>query len=855
MEGIIGSQTPHHLQSKRGKAMAAAVEDESIHVNSLQQIQNFPVSPALDLYGTRQDHWWTGKRPIIDECPGMLADGTLTSIALPDVLSSSRQEILDYFDNTWTLTEVLFASLQGADSFTRKPHHKLRHPKIFYYGHPAALYVNKMRCAGVVEDPINPYFESIFETGVDEMGWDDLSQAESDWPTVEEVHAYRIQVYELVKDVILNHECLNSENRSAVQGSQSWSIFMGFEHERIHLETSSVLIRELPLECVQKPAEWVAYHPSTLEQTPKSPTVGTDFPENPFLAVPGGEVKLGKDPEYPSFGWDNEYGQRVFNMRPFEATKYMITNGEFYDFVVDGGYQQQELWTQDGWGWRTFNNAKCPTFWRRTGPHGLQEYNLRVMFDEVEMRWDWPVDVNCHEAQAFCRWRSKQDGSDVVYRLLTEPEHALLKGDILNPTGSERELVMMNNGDMAQMNLNLAHGSSSPVGNGYAVALTGHEDVVGNGWEWVEDQFCALPGFAVHPIYEDFSTPCFDGEHNMIKGGSWMSTGANGASEFSRFAFRPHFFQHSGFRMVRSDAFEVAPATSCEGCPPPYTGRLAARNHGSFLQSAENKDAREREELQQFLNLHYGMAITSDCIRSLPADMTAPFSKRCADLLTSTFETHGSTGTPAGALRALDVGCAVGGATFELARDFEQVIGLDISAPFIQVAQRMAEDGQVPFTEPGEGELRVDAIALVDPAIDRTRVSFRQMDAMCISPELQGFDAVVAANVLDDLASPSSLLGRMGGPQGLVAPGGVCVIASPYQWDEAKTPKTAWLGGYNSEVTGEMVSSYDGVRDRLGDEFELIEEADVPILMRQKEREFKLVVSHATVWKRRAVPE
>lgn len=790
-------------------------------------------------------------------CPGTNENGQLTSTALPDILTASREEILEYFDNTWTLTEVLFASLQGPDTFTRQPHHKLRHPKIFYYGHPAALYINKMRVAGVIDEPINPYFESIFETGVDEMGWDDLSQTESDWPSVEEVHAYRIKVYDTVKDIILNHEALNMENRSGIQGSPCWSIFMGFEHERIHLETSSVLIRELPIDTVQKPAEWINYHPTAYEQSEKSPTRGEDFPENPFLPVEGGEVTLGKDADYPSFGWDNEYGNRSFNLRPFEATKFMITNGEFHEFVMDNGYQQQELWTQDGWGWRTFNNAKCPTFWERTGPQGLHEYNLRVMFDEIEMCWDWPVDVNCHEAQAFCRWKAKQDGSDVVYRLLTEPEHALLRGDMLQPAGESTELIMHNGGMMQDMNLNLQHGSSNPVGAGYAKNPTGHEDVVGNAWEWVEDQFCALPGFSVHPIYEDFSTPCFDGEHNMIKGGSWMSTGANGASEFSRFAFRPHFFQHSGFRMVRSDAFEVIPSTSCEGCPPPYTGRLAARNHGKFMQSAQNQDLQASQELQQYLNLHFGTEFkpahgqqqTFECMRSLPTDMAAPFSKRCADLLASTFEKHGSTGSEQ--LRALDVGCAVGGASFELARGFEEVIGLDISAPFIQTAQKLREEGKVAFQEPAEGELLVDAIASVDPAIDRNRVSFRQMDAMCISPELQGFDAVMATNVLDDLASPSSLLGRMGGPQGLVAPGGVCVIASPYQWDEAKTPKTAWLGGYENEK-GEVVSSYEGVKDRLGDEFELIEQADVPVLMKQKEREFKLVVSHATVWKRQA---
>ena len=60
------------------------------------------------------------------------------------------QALQDYFDNTWTLTESLFASLQGEGAFMTLPPHGLRHPLIFYYGHSAVLYVNKLRAAGII---------------------------------------------------------------------------------------------------------------------------------------------------------------------------------------------------------------------------------------------------------------------------------------------------------------------------------------------------------------------------------------------------------------------------------------------------------------------------------------------------------------------------------------------------------------------------------------------------------------------------------------------------------------------------------------------------------------------------------
>ena len=76
------------------------------------------------------------------------------------------------------LTDVFFIQIRYCprtnQPFYRPPPHDLRHPQIFYYGHTPCLYINKLRVAGVLADPVNPYFESIFEVGVDEMLWDDM---------------------------------------------------------------------------------------------------------------------------------------------------------------------------------------------------------------------------------------------------------------------------------------------------------------------------------------------------------------------------------------------------------------------------------------------------------------------------------------------------------------------------------------------------------------------------------------------------------------------------------------------------------------------------------------------------------
>jgi formylglycine-generating enzyme required for sulfatase activity len=45
----------------------------------------------------------------------------------------------------------------------------------------------------------------------------------------------------------------------------------------------------------------------------------------------------------------------------------MVTNGEFYEFVAQGGYFKREHWTEEGWTWRSFRNTRHPTFWVREG--------------------------------------------------------------------------------------------------------------------------------------------------------------------------------------------------------------------------------------------------------------------------------------------------------------------------------------------------------------------------------------------------------------------------------------------------------------------------------------------------------
>jgi 5-histidylcysteine sulfoxide synthase len=371
------------------------------------------------------------------------------------------------------------------------------------------------------------------------MLWDDMHKNEMVWPTVSEVHAYRKQVYDTVVEVIQTHPSLDQSN-GPVHVDQShplWALFLGMEHERIHLETSSVLFRETPIHLVQRPPNWPPLHPSARQSSGKRPTSnpveGVDYPSNRMLAVEKDSVVLGKPKEFPSFGWDNEYGERKVDVPAFAASEHMVTNGEFWHFVADGGYRNKEYWCDDGWAWRSHRNLKWPFFWEPVGPAGSHEFSLRTIFEIIHLPWDWPVDVNYYESKAFCRWKTAKEGSPTSkpYRLLAEAEHHMIRHSQHNLDAARRDVnadkVMVTSGrDFSRgdtgANLNLTYSSQSPV-DFFAPSQTGHHDTTGNTWEWTEDHFSPLKGFEVHHVYEDFSTPCFDGKHSMIVGGKFIN--------------------------------------------------------------------------------------------------------------------------------------------------------------------------------------------------------------------------------------------------------------------------------------------------------------------------------------------
>jgi len=680
-----------------------------------------------------------------------------------------RAEILDYFHATFEIDERLYDTLLNDETFYLRPD-RLRHPLIFYFGHTATFYINKLTVAKVIDQRINPRFESMFAVGVDEMSWDDLNESHYEWPTRVEVKEYRDQVRVLLDRLI------RTLPLSLPIGWEDplWGIMMGIEHQRIHLETSSVLIRQLPIDQVQQLPMW-----DICLETGEPPV-------NQLLNVAGGPVTLGKSKDHPLYGWDNEYGQHSVEVPGFKAAQYLTSNREFLNFVETGGYLDRQWWTLEGWHWREFKQAEHPLFWIKSG----DGWKLRTMVAEIDLPWNWPVEVNYLEAKAFCNWKSTATGMSI--RMPSEDEWNRLRDICGIPDSPAWET--------APGNINLEWWASScPVDRFKSGDFF---DVLGNVWQWSETPIYPFHGFQIHPWYDDFSTPTFDTRHNLIKGGSWISTG-NEATRDARYAFRRHFFQHAGFRYVQSDAPIIIHDDQYE------SDALAA----------------------QYCDAHYGPHHFG----------VANFQAACAEICLEVMQ-----GRKRG--HALELGCAVGRASFELARGgFERVTGLDFSTRFFRLAARMQQEAVLRYGLPEEGEIvsfhEID-LAQFGLAEARQRVQFYQGDACNLPEKFKGYDLILAANLIDRLYSPRKFLSSI---HERINPGGLLVLTSPYTWLEEYTKKAEWLGGYRE--AGEQVWSLDGVKSALSEHFRLLgEPRELPFVIRETRRKFQHTVAQLTVW-------
>lgn len=340
-----------------------------------------------------------------------------------------------------------------------------------------------------------------------------------DLPSRREMEAYLRRVREGVLGCLERFD-FNSDDPLLRDG---YVFQLVLEHERQHQETLAYLFQMLdPSKKTRPDAPRIAAAVST--------------PARDMILVPGGVFEIGV--AWDSFAYDNERPARSVFVPAFRIARVPVTNEEYARFIAEGGYERREFWTDEGWRWREKEDWTCPLYWRRDGARGWVE---RRMFDEGAIEPDHPVTcVSWYESEAYARFACKRLPTEAEWEKAASWDGARKRryawGDI-EPTD-------------ALCNFRMRRWGTTPVG-GFDAGASPHGclDMSGNLWEWTSTPFDSFPGFEPFP-YPEYSEVWFDGDHRVLKGGSWATHASVLRTSFRNF-FRRHFrIAFAGIRLA-----------------------------------------------------------------------------------------------------------------------------------------------------------------------------------------------------------------------------------------------------------------------------------------------------------------
>ena len=187
--------------------------------------------------------------------------------------------------------------------------------------------------------------------------------------------------------------------------------------------------------------------------------------------LPGARVTVGAIEA--GFAFDNELGVHEIELAPFGIARAPVTWDAYLPFIEAGAYDDERLWSADGWAWRQAHSPGLPRHLVRNDDGRWRQTSFGRLID---LDRDAPaMHITAHEAAAWCRWAGR--------RLPTEAEWE--------------------------------HAARSAAAGTEAFEW-------GQVWEWTASPFAPYPGFEPHP-YRDYSMPFFDGRP-VLRGGSFASS-------------------------------------------------------------------------------------------------------------------------------------------------------------------------------------------------------------------------------------------------------------------------------------------------------------------------------------------
>jgi iron(II)-dependent oxidoreductase len=319
---------------------------------------------------------------------------------------------------------------------------------------------------------------------------------------------------------------------------------MVIQHEHQHDETMLATLQLM---------EDDAYRPVAPPPPPGAPLAARE------VRIPAGTFVMGSEDPW---AYDNERPSHDVDVAEFWIETTPVTNGQYREFIADGGYREPRWWGAEGWAWREAEQVEHPQFWRREGPESWS----RVRFGwREDMPADEPVQhVSWHEADAYARWAGKRLPTEAEWEKAASagagcvpernrgsaPERSA--GCVPERSGgSRRRYPWGDHHATSRANLGQRHFRPAPVG-AYpdGASPLGVHQLIGDVWEWTSSDFEPYPGFASFP-YREYSEVFFGSGYKVLRGGSWATDPVAARTTFRNWDLPIRRQIFAGFRCAR----------------------------------------------------------------------------------------------------------------------------------------------------------------------------------------------------------------------------------------------------------------------------------------------------------------